>query len=304
MCPVSSLQLSGVRTGVFAVWVGVRLFGYMTEPILGAREIRRVVGEPTRYSAGARPVSLNVVTWNIAGVSGTNFEGVLRVLQNLDADVYLLQEVDMSCRRSGRRRVAQELADALRLNWIFAGEFQEIGESLGREPALTGQSILSRFPIEDPVAIRFAHQSRLRRFLNLLEPRRGGRMALRARTGGVVFYNAHLENRGDDELRRRQLDDVLVDTGRHAISRDPVVVSGDLNTSHHRPSPVIEAVVGRGFADALVGPRRTFVGREHPLDWVFVRGARALTASVANQVGASDHFPLQARLSLEPAKGP
>ena len=59
-------------------------------------------------------------------------------IKKLDADVLLLQEVDRGCDRSGRRDVAADLAAALGMNWIFAGEFQEIGYQLVvRDPQLS-----------------------------------------------------------------------------------------------------------------------------------------------------------------------
>ena len=43
----------------------------------------------------------------------------------------LLQEVDRSCRRTSYRDVPSDLAEALAMNWVAAGEFQEIGEGRG-----------------------------------------------------------------------------------------------------------------------------------------------------------------------------
>ena len=37
-----------------------------------------------------------------------------------------------------------------------------------------------------------------------MQPRRGGRLALRARTAGLLVYNLHLESGGDDVQRASQ----------------------------------------------------------------------------------------------------
>src|SRR5215207_3845971 len=104
---------------------GLRLLGFFTGPWLNTGDIHRVTGDPSRF---ARNVSrdLLVVTWNVE--RGTAYHAVLEVLNGLDADVILLQEVDRHCRRTDYRDVARELAEALQMNWVAAGEFQETGE--------------------------------------------------------------------------------------------------------------------------------------------------------------------------------
>lgn len=113
------------------------------------------------------------------------------------------------------------MAHALDLNWVSAGEFQEVGEGrLGKE-ALSGQAVLSRYPIRDAAVIRFRDQARFRWRFNPLQPRRGGRIALRAHTAGIVVYDLHLESGGNDRIRRRQLAEVVEDAGT-AASPPPV----------------------------------------------------------------------------------
>ncbi len=130
---------------MFALIGIFRLFGYFTDPRADSQDIRRIIGEPARVTGPAEAGDLRVVTWN--SQYGARFNRVVDELHHLDADVYLLQEVDVFCRRSGNRNVAKDLADAIGANWVFAGEFQEIGESTNPVPALTGQAILSKYPI-------------------------------------------------------------------------------------------------------------------------------------------------------------
>lgn len=283
--------------GKFLVVFNVfRLTGFVTEPLLDGKQIHAVVGEPSRVVAD-RPIpeDLRVVSWNIE--QGTRYERIREALAALDADVYLLQEVDRGVRRSDYRDVARDLAHDLELNWVFAGEFQEIGQGRRSTAAITGQAVLSRYPIERAVALRFKNQAKLRWHLDPIQPRRGGRMAIRAESAGVLLYNAHIESARNDEFRSKQIDEVLVDH-RQLSSTPPVVFAGDFNTGDPpHESIIVRQVVEAGFVDALGtadGERRTSINHIDPLDWIFVRNAVARSGRVIDVPRASDHFPLTA----------
>jgi endonuclease/exonuclease/phosphatase family metal-dependent hydrolase len=278
-----------------------RLIGYATDPLLDADQIHAVVGEPDRFQGPpADGGQLKVVSWNIA--QGAQYEEVRDALMALDADIYLLQEVDMHVRRSDYREVAKHLADDMGLNWVFAGEFQEIGLSRRNIPALTGQAVLSRYPITDAVALRFRNQANLRWRLDPTQPRRGGRMALRVESAGVTFYNAHIESAKNDTFRHKQIDELLDDRARAVAPHEPVMFAGDFNTGQlpHR-SPIVQCLTREGFIDALgeyAHPRRTSVRHDQPLDWMFVHNMSADFGEVIEVAEASDHFPLTASISL------
>jgi len=278
-----------------------RLTGYVTEPLLDSHEVHAVVGEPERVAqARPRDGGLTVVSWNIA--QGARFERVRDALAGMHADIYLLQEVDMGVKRSEYRNVAKELAEALGMNWVFAGEFQEIGQSRRNVPAMTGQAVLSRYPIENAAALPFENQARLRWRLDPLQPRRGGRMALRAESGGVLLYNAHIESAKNDGFRRKQVAEVMYDHLLSARESMPVVFAGDFNTGMAPDtSPVIRTLTAEGFVDALgevTNPRRTSIHHEQPLDWIFVRNIASRRGRVLDVPAASDHYPLEALVSL------
>jgi endonuclease/exonuclease/phosphatase family metal-dependent hydrolase len=65
-----------------------------------------------------------VVNWNVE--RGLQFSAILQFLQNADADVILLQEVDANVPRTQHRDVAAELARSLQLNYVFGKEFREL----------------------------------------------------------------------------------------------------------------------------------------------------------------------------------
>jgi endonuclease/exonuclease/phosphatase family metal-dependent hydrolase len=282
----------------------LRQAGCVSEPLLDDRDIHQVVGEPARVGAAlSRPSEIRAVSWNIA--RGTAFDRVLKVLVDLDADVYALQEVDWACWRSGNRKIARDLADALDLNWVFAGEFQEIGEGRDGQPALTGQAILSRYPIDEAAVLDFTHQANLRWSLDPFQPRRGGRIVLCARSGGVAVYNAHIESARNDRFRARQVNEMLADYVRTHGASAPVILAGDLNTGPPLRSPVVESIIGQGFTDALghaSESRKTSVRHPHPLDWIFVKHLKSRDGRVSHHGTASDHYPLKATVTLPPLR--
>src|SRR4030095_12566589 len=104
------------------LWLtGLRVFGFMSDPWLSNNEIHRIIGDPARVERPwTAPRELDVVTWNIE--RGSAFDAVLSVLRGLDPDVVLLQEVDRDCQRTGYRNVARDLATALNMNEVGAGE--------------------------------------------------------------------------------------------------------------------------------------------------------------------------------------
>lgn len=278
----------------------LQLTGFAPEPLLTSQQVHAIVGEPSRVEQ-SRPAGgeLTIVSWNIA--QGARYELVRDALAALDADIYLLQEVDMGVSRSDHRQVARDLAHDLGLNWVFGGEFQEIGKSRRNHPALTGQAVLSRYPITNAVALPFENQAKLRWRLDPIQPRRGGRMALRAESGGVLLYNAHIESAKNDRFRHKQVDEMLLDHLEPVRADLPVVFAGDFNTATAPDqSPIVRCLTEEGFVDALGAygtPRRTSVNHRHPLDWIFIRNMAPRQGRVIEVREASDHFPLEAAVS-------
>lgn len=277
---------------------GLRVFGFMSDPWLPNDRIHRIIGEPDRVDrAAAAPQDLDVVTWNIE--QGSAYDAVLSVLRDLDPDVVLLQEVDWDCRRTGYRNIAKDLAAALDMNWVAAGEFQELGESRGGSaPAITGQAILSKFPIHDAAGLRFKAQDRWRWSINPVQPRRGGRIAIRARSGGVVFYNTHIESGGNERLQQRQMAEIVADQAR-TNDETPVVIAGDFNNRPARRSLTLTSLARASFIDALGDPAGrgpTSLGQPHPIDWIFMKHVDSARGHVVDSRAASDHSPVMAVL--------
>lgn len=131
-------------------------------------------------------------------------------------------------------------------------------------------------------------------------------MALRAESGGVLLYNAHIESAKNDRFRAKQIDEVLVERQPVPLAR-PTVFAGDFNTGQApHESPIVQRFVDEGFVDAL-GPtgvgRRTSVHHANPLDWIFSRDLPSRTGRVIDAPKASDHYPLEAAFSWQPPMG-
>jgi endonuclease/exonuclease/phosphatase family metal-dependent hydrolase len=289
-----------------AMGLSIRFFGFFVDPWLSNEEIHRVIGEPARVEdITAADRELKIVTWNIE--RGLAYDSVLAVLRQLDADVVLLQEVDRDCRRTEFRHVAKDLAHALNMNWVAAGEFQELGEGRKDIPAISGQATLSKFAITKTQVLRFKAQDRWRWSINPVQPRRGGRMALKSETAGVVVYNTHIESGGRDKLKRRQIGEILAHQSATVAPLVPVVIGGDFNNGELHHTPMLNMLSSLGaadFADALgehKGRAATSTGSSYPIDWIFVRNLSPLRGRVVNERSASDHSPVFAEFGLIPS---
>jgi len=217
-------------------------------------------------------------------------------------DLCIFQEVDFNARRTHGEDIARDLAEKFEMNYTFAPEFQELSQTTEAGAAYHGQAILTTLPIRSSRLLRFKNQSGfwkpnalMASKLPLFQRRAGGRIAQVAEldNGGrtLIVYNLHLESKFDDELRGRQIEEVLADARQYSQDT-PVIVAGDFNTfsSHSR---VIQRLNESGYRSCF-GDRRE---RTHvlvgALDWVFMRGpVQPEEARVIRDAHASDHFPI------------
>lgn len=256
----------------------------------------------------AQAAYLRVVCWNVA--RGARLEDIIGFLRRADADIILLQEVDLNCKRTRRRDVTAELAHALGLYADFGIEFQELGQGSRSLPAYHGQATLSKRPIRCSRVLGFNNQSDFwqpRWFLpntSFMQRRLGGRIALVSEIdldgATIVAYNVHLESRGSLSLRIRQLEELFCDMRRYPIHQ-PMILAGDFNTEKTRPAAA-GLLRKNGFRDATADSGPT--GRQNRvIDWITVRGALApVRGLVVRDVAASDHYPLVADLLLHTAR--
>src|SRR5271170_1058779 len=255
------------------------------------------------------PSSLRVVDWNID--RGQRLPEVIDFLADANADILILQEVDLNARRTHRLNIAEEVAQKLQMNYVFGREFQELAQGSDASPAYHGQATLSRWPLSSSRILRFQKQSNFWHphwFLPRIEPfqeRIGGRLALvsDANIAGrpVVTYNLHLESKGDDGLRCSQLGEAL-DDARQYDQNTPIVLAGDFNLDVSG-GPAAAAMSRAQFQDAFANQHmpttpHSFLEQGRAIDWIFTRGPlRASQPQVHRSVSASDHYPLSINLA-------
>jgi endonuclease/exonuclease/phosphatase family metal-dependent hydrolase len=250
------------------------------------------------------PRHIRVVNWNID--RGLRLPEIADFLTSQEADLLILQEVDLNARRTKCVNVAEEIARKLQMNYAFGREFQELAQGSRTSPAYHGQATLSRWRLKNPRVIRFRRQSnfwRPRWFLPNTEPfqqRLGGRIALVTEIEvpgrNLVVYNLHLESKGNNNLRLSQLEEVLEDAARYA-SQVPTLVAGDLNLDVMRTVP--HSIQDLGFRNALglpsphTTPPGGLFGRGRSIDWAFVSGPiEPASGRVHSAVTTSDHYPI------------
>jgi len=228
--------------------------------------------------------STRVVDWNIG--RGLQQRSIIDFLGDTNADIFILQEVDINARRTQRLNVAQEIARKLRQDYVFGREFVELTQGSNSSPAWHGQATLLRWKISNPRILRFQQQSNFWKphgYLPTLAPfqeRLGGRIALvsEINVSGVSLgsYNLHLKSRGNDELRLAQFDEVLGDARGYPPPR-LAVIAGDLNLNASKPSAVDAAGPKwihpcRSNRSPSTTPARHLLEPGRHIDWAFVRG--------------------------------
>lgn len=252
---------------------------------------------------------VRIVDWNID--RGLRLPAIIDFLADINADILILQEVDINARRTHHLNITREIARKLRLNYVFGREFVELTQGSKTNPAYHGQATLSHWKLSAPRVIRFRQQSNFwkphwfKPKLETFQERLGGRIALSVAINipglSIVSYNLHLESRSNDQLRQAQLNEVLQDAASYD-STMPIVLAGDLNLDASKPS-ITGLIASAGFHDALPSvrppttpPRHLLEAGRH-IDWVFVRGPVHTDAGkIHGSIPASDHYPISFEL--------
>jgi len=253
---------------------------------------------------------VRVVSWNIE--RGLQFPAILDFLKSVEADLILLQEVDLNVRRTQYRDVASELAQSLHLNYVFGKEFQELSLASHSSPAQHGLATLSPWPLSGRRIIRFKRQSNFWKprwyvpQIELFQRRLGGRIALVAEAHiynqRIVTYNLHLESKGNDALRLAQVRETLDDAEIYRAS-SLVVMGGDFNMNAGKGDAAVTLHSAR-FHDAVQLPSHPTTAARLPLqparciDWIYISGEIRSRGRVHDSIQASDHYPVSVKLAI------
>lgn len=254
---------------------------------------------------------LRVVSYNIRIGRGMDNQTDLRrtadVLRRLEADVILLQEVDVNAKRSGNVDQAAELARLLGMHHYFA-------KALDRSGGKYGNAILSKLPFASTstIALPGGSEQRSAGIVEIVLPRRGATKEEAETDAGayrIIAVSAHL----DHKVKTTHLEHIAKiskEVDRLLANRPASVAifGGDFNLTEASPvwGPVRKAhdwAVPRKDP----GASKTFRA-DNPkseIDWfLYKRGAtKAPTLLVTeykaiNEPMASDHLPLVFEIKL------
>ncbi len=224
-------------------------------------ELERVAGgiEYFRHPDPAPPVRdrfVRAVSWNIE--RGKRFDAVMDGLSHeliRDADIVILNEVDIGMARSGQRSIAGEIARRLRMHYVFGNHYLCLDRGnprdtlvLGRDGAvagtrddlpdeenslgLHGNCILSRYPLVRAENVPLFETKD--KFRSRSDKRFGVKKALWAEAatplGPLTVAAVHLDSIASPANRARQLGSLLARLDALEPA-GPVLIGGDWNTT-------------------------------------------------------------------------
>ena len=171
------------------------------------------------HSTCNEKTNLTVLEFNAKG--GTHWLHSVDVLKSLDADILILNEMDIGMARSDQQHTTRLLAYTLKMNYAWGMEFleltrgskeeQTLAEGMDNLLGLHGNAILSKCRISDPVIFRNKigkYFSNDRSIINGndYEKRLGGRMGLLSRVHignkEVVVGSVHKLDGYTDEIKK------------------------------------------------------------------------------------------------------
>lgn len=224
---------------------------------------------------------IRATAWNIE--RGMRLDSILRVLQEhpviSQSDVLLLTELDYGMARTDNRFVAREIAERLKLNYVFSPCYINLNKGSGLEvhttgentQALHGNAIFSRYPLTNAHLLALPNGKDKMRDN---EKRLGSQTATIADVlhpaGTIRLVSLHLDAHSTQRHRHRQMKLVLdhLETLRPQL---PVLIGGDWNTSTYNSRRAVYTIMGF-FRRVMMGVGNVIKNHYvHPERW-FERG--------------------------------
>lgn len=238
---------------------------------------------------GPAPAPIRILTYNIhhgEGVDGKlDLQRIARVIDESEADLVALQEVDVKTRRSGGVDQAAELARLTKMHAHFARAMDFGGGQYG-------VAVLSKHEIVKTRSHALPNDAGA-------EPRAAAEITVKIGGAMLTLVSTHLDHRSD-ALRMRQWE-----TLAKALSevRGPAVLAGDLNDT---PESKLIAAIKKEWTDATAKPGEPTIPAEKPrqkIDFVFISPAakfKIIESKVIEEKVASDHRPVLAVVEVVP----
>jgi endonuclease/exonuclease/phosphatase family metal-dependent hydrolase len=213
--------------------------------------------------------SISALAWNIE--RGIQLDGVIEALKNHERlknkDLLLLTELDYGMARSGNRFVAQEIAQALNLNYAFAPVYIALQKGSGVESQIEGENtrsihglaMFSKYPMCNVHAIplpngkdkMWGKEKRLGYLRALIADIEHPMGVFRAVT---VHLDAHC-SRAHRRLQMKIILDHL-----NTLPSLPTIIGGDWNTTTFNSQNSTRAIMGY-WRRVFMGPKN--VAKNH-----------------------------------------
>lgn len=190
---------------------------------------------------------LKIIQWNIE--RGYCLNEIITELQSKNADILIIQEIDIECERSKKVNCLSEISKKLKMSYAYVSEFCELYSEVRSEKdqggGVHGNAIFAKFPLskENTIAIKHKYQpvNWEKEGYDRKEPRKGDRyfIATLIQISKNIFidvYTIHLEVFCGISGRIEQFSDVpLYAKNRQELFNKKIiqVIGGDLNTMAH-----------------------------------------------------------------------
>ena len=192
---------------------------------------------------------LKIIEWNIE--RGMVINGILEELEKINADILLIQEIDIDCERSKRINCLTEISKRLKMSYAYVSEFCELYDKIRKEKdqggGVHGNAIFAKYFIDknNTIAIKHKYQpvNWEKEGYSRREPRKGDRyfissMIKISKNIYIDVYSIHLEVFCGITGRIQQFSDVplYAENRKKLINYDNKliqIIGGDLNTMAH-----------------------------------------------------------------------
>jgi len=270
----------------------------------------------------------SIVTYNIGYLSGmtnnkaiakpkslfeNNLKKVKDEFKSLNADLIAFQEIDYASARSFYTNQQNEIAKlgynyvAKAVNWDEKYvPFPEYPFSMHFGEMLSGQSIISKYPIKDHQRIVLERVKDNPFYRDALYLERLAQIAtVTIEDKEVVLINIHLEA-FDKPTRIGQLD-FVIDLFNRYKTTNPTILLGDFNSNPDDDSPAINQLFAlEGIGNAAFGELYDYTfNTANPnkrIDYIFYtkKSIEMVDSKVLKQFGqASDHLPVELQFKLK-----
>ncbi len=274
---------------------------------------------PAIQNKAAPPQELTVVSYNIGYASGDknnrpaklteaevreNLDKMILELQPLGADIIALQEVDFGAKRTHDIDQLEYLARGLNLahaafvvTWnkrYVAWPYWPPMTQFGR--MVSGQAVLSRYPIIDQQLFPFKKPPENAWWYNLFYPNRvAQRLTIQFNGEVAIVWNIHLEA-FKAGTRLHQVDKLLGHL--NGDSHPYLIVAGDFNSIKGKGEGIQKFMAESALKDSST--KLTFPSwkPDKKIDYVLYKGPQLLEDGVIEGLTASDHLPVWAKFKL------